>query len=56
MAKEAGRGLTEPFSSRLCLAELQYVDGLGELAGAPGAAAQLAEDAPGLEPMPLNQS
>ena len=40
---------TEPFSSCVCLADLQYVDGLGELAGAPGAAAELAEDAPGLE-------
>ena len=39
----------EPFSSWLCLADLQCVDGLGELAGAPGAAAELAEDAPGLE-------
>jgi hypothetical protein len=39
----------EPFSSRLCLAELQYVDGLGELAGAPGAAAELPQDVPGLE-------
>jgi len=29
--------------------DLQYVDGFGELAGAPGAAAQLAEDLPGLE-------
>jgi len=38
--------LTEPFSSCVCLADLQYVDGLGELPGAPGAAA---EDAPGLE-------
>src|SRR6266567_3964517 len=41
--------LTEPFSSSVCLAYLQYVDGLGELAGAPGAAAELAENAPGLE-------
>ena len=41
---------SEPFSSWLCLMDLQYVDGLGELAGAPGAAAELAEDAPGLEP------
>src|SRR6266568_4274786 len=30
---------SEPFSSSVCLAYLQYVDGLGELAGAPGAAA-----------------
>src|SRR5580693_7826161 len=39
----------EPFSSCFGLADLQYVDGLGELAGAPGAAAELAQDAPGLE-------
>jgi hypothetical protein len=39
----------EPFSSCVCLADLQCVDGLGELAGAPGAAAELAQDAPGLE-------
>ena len=44
-----GRIQTEPFSSGVCLAGLQNVDGLGELAGAPGAAAQLAEDAPCLE-------
>src|SRR6266576_933318 len=31
----------ELFSSCVCLADLQYVDGLRELAGAPGAAAQL---------------
>jgi hypothetical protein len=42
-------GDTEPFSTWLCLADLQGVDGLGELAGAPGAAAELAEDAPGFE-------
>ena len=30
---------TEPFPSWLCLAGLQYVNGLGELSGAPGAAA-----------------
>jgi hypothetical protein len=47
---------TEPFSSCVCLADLQYVDGLGELAGAPGAAAELAEDVPVLEPMPLSLS
>jgi hypothetical protein len=41
--------VSEPFPSRLCLADLQYVDGLGELAGAPGAAAELAEDVPGFE-------
>jgi hypothetical protein len=40
---------TEPFSSCVCLADLQCVDGLGELAGAPGAAAEFAQDAPGLE-------
>ena len=40
---------TEPFPSWLCFADLQYVDGLGELAGAPGAAAELAENSPGLE-------
>src|SRR6266851_8845051 len=39
----------EPFPSWLCLADLQYVDGLGELSGAPGAAAELPKDAPGLE-------
>jgi len=33
--------LTEPFPSWLCPADLQYVDGLGELTGAPGAAAEL---------------
>jgi hypothetical protein len=31
------------------LADLKDVDGLGELPGAPGAAAELAEDSPGLE-------
>ena len=41
--------ISEPFSSCVCLAGLQNVDGLGELAGAPGAAAELAEDVPGLE-------
>ena len=39
---------TEPFSSGLCLADLQNVNGLGELPGAPEAAAKLAEDAPEL--------
>jgi hypothetical protein len=39
----------EPFPSWLCLANLQYVDGLRELTGAPGAAAELAENSPGLE-------
>jgi len=41
--------INEPFSSGICLAGLQSVDGLGELAGAPRAAAQLAEYPPGLE-------
>jgi hypothetical protein len=41
--------VTEPFSTWLCLADLKDVDGFGELAGAPGAAAELAEDPPGLE-------
>jgi hypothetical protein len=40
---------TEPFPSWLCLADLQNVDGLGELASAPGTAAELAENPPGLE-------
>ena len=39
----------ESFPSCLCLAGLRYVDGLGELSGTPGAAAELAQDAPGLE-------
>ena len=39
----------EAFPSWLSLAGLQYVDGLGELAGAPGAAAELTENPPGLE-------
>jgi NhaP-type Na+/H+ or K+/H+ antiporter len=39
---------TEPFSSSV-LAGLKDVDGLGQLPGAPGAAAELAQDAPGLE-------
>jgi hypothetical protein len=30
------RKQSEPFLTWLCLADLQYVDGLGELAGAPG--------------------
>ncbi len=41
--------INEPIPSWLCLADLQYVNGLGELSGAPGAAAELAEDAPGFE-------
>ena len=40
---------TEPFPSSLCRVDLQGVDCLGELAGAPRAAAELAEDSPGLE-------
>ena len=40
---------TEPFPPWLCLADLQYVDGLGEEPGAPGTAAQLTENSPGLE-------
>src|SRR5215472_15648713 len=40
---------TEPFPSWLCFADLQYMDGLGELTGAPGAAAELAEYPSGLE-------
>ena len=39
----------EPFSSWLCHVDFQGVDGLGELAGTPGAAAELAEDPPVLE-------
>ena len=39
----------EAFPSSLCLAGLQYVDGLGELSGAPRAAAELAEDSSRLE-------
>jgi hypothetical protein len=41
--------MSESFSSWLCFAELQYVDGLGELTGAPGAAAEFGEGLPGLE-------
>jgi hypothetical protein len=41
--------MTEPFSSWLCRVDLQGVDGLGELPGAPGAAAGLAENPPVLE-------
>jgi hypothetical protein len=42
------RRLTEPFSS--CdFAGLKDVDGFGQLPGAPGAAAEFAQDAPGLE-------
>ena len=35
-------------------ADLQYVDGHGELPGFPGAAAELRQDLPALEPMPLS--
>src|SRR6185437_1946623 len=41
--------VSEPFPPWLCVADLQYVDGLGELSGAPGAAAEFAKDSPGLE-------
>jgi hypothetical protein len=46
----------EPFSSCFGFADLQNVDCLGELTGAPGAAAELTEDLPGLEPLPLGLS
>jgi len=36
----------EPFPSCLCPVNLQCVDGLGKLAGAPGAAAEPGEDLP----------
>jgi hypothetical protein len=51
---QVGR-ITERFSSG-DFAGLKDVDGFGELPGAPGAAAQLAQDVPGLEPMPLSLS
>ena len=35
----AGRRVIEPFSSCVCLADLQHVNSLGELPGAPRAAA-----------------
>jgi hypothetical protein len=41
--------LLEPFPTWLCLAELQYVNGLGELPRAPRTATELAEDPPCLE-------
>ncbi len=47
--KAGRRGYIEPFPSSLCGVNLQGVDGLGELSSAPGAAAELAEDSPGLE-------
>ena len=37
----SGCGTAEPFPSWLCLVDLQYVDGLGELSGAPGAQRRL---------------
>ena len=43
-------------TSWLCLANLQNMDGLGELPGAPGTAAELPENPPRLEPMPLSLS
>src|SRR5580693_10321336 len=43
------RRISEPFPSWLCLADLQYVDGLGKLPRFPGAAAEFPEDLPGLE-------
>jgi Alpha/beta hydrolase family len=43
-----GQIITERFSS-FYLAGLKYVDGFGELPGLPGAAAEFAQDAPGLE-------
>lgn len=39
----------ELIPSWLCLAKLQYVDGLGKFPGTPGAAAQLTENPPRLE-------
>ena len=41
--------INEPFSSCFGFADLQNVDCLGELTGAPGAAAELIEDLLGLE-------
>jgi Domain of unknown function (DUF151) len=46
---EGAYAATEPFPSSLCGMNLQGVDGLGELSGAPGAAAELTQDSPGLE-------
>jgi hypothetical protein len=40
---------TEPFPTSLCCVNLQRVDGLGKLARAPRAAAELVQDVPGLE-------
>jgi hypothetical protein len=36
--------------------DLQYVNGLGDFPGTPWAAAQLTENPPRLEPMPLSVS
>ena len=47
--------VNERFSSS-DLVGLKDVDGFSELPGSPGAAAQLAQDVPGLEPMPLSLS
>ena len=52
----AGVGVSESFSSCFSFADLQNVDCLGELTGAPRAAAELIEDLPYLEPMPLSLS
>src|SRR5690242_244587 len=41
--------VSEPFPTWLCFADLQYMNGLGELSGAPRAAAELAQDPPRLE-------
>src|ERR1700733_7846104 len=46
---EATTADIELFPTWLCLAELQYVDGLRECPGAPRAAAELGEDLPYLE-------
>jgi hypothetical protein len=43
-----GQRVTEPFSSS-DLAVLKDMDGFGQLLGAPGTAAELAQDAPRLE-------
>ena len=44
------RCITELFPTWLCCVNFQGVDYLGELPGAPGAAAEFAEDAPGFKP------
>ena len=49
LCRYAGLKILNFFPFRLCLADLQYVNGLGELTGAPWAAAELTENAPGLE-------